>query len=252
MMNFLHALLITMAMLLFKFFCLQAGEEMVLRDNLQRAHQGDYVVTAQGKTYTVLHIFEKKNDLLTIEEISAPSGRLRQHNTYWKNWIKQGAPGHTSWIMYTIDLKNGKMLEYYSLTKNAWYDTSKTDSFLTTLLNLPLEQVPYQDRRKVGLPPLPGLSDKRSLWQPQMIVEGKEIIGVPFDAWRTVWPKDGSDLSGKTIEVFTPQNSQKYPSYFPYWLQISGLIGKAKIRIIDSGSNMESPAPPLQKQRSRS
>ena len=41
------------------------------------------------------------------------------------------------------------------------------------------------------------------------------------------------------------QKNQNYPSYFPYWLQVNGVAGKAKIRIIDSGSNLKSPKPPL-------
>jgi hypothetical protein len=51
--------------------------------------------------------------------------------------------------------------------------------------------------------------------------------------------------SGKSIEVYVPHENNKYPSYFPYWLQISGLISNAKVRIIDSGTGMISPAPPL-------
>lgn len=166
--------------------------------------------------------------------------------TSWKKWVSQRAPGNTAWVIYRIDLKSGKMLDYYSVTKNAWYDMSKVDSFLTTLLNLKLELVPFENRRRVGLPPLIGMKDRRPFWQPQMTVDGFVIPNVPFDAWQTKWPKDNSELSGKTVEVYTPRESNKYPAYFPYWLQISGIIGNAKIRIVDSGSHMDSPIPPLQ------
>ena len=44
------------------------------------------------------------------------------------------------------------------------------------------------------------------------------------------------------IEVYVPHESNKYPAYFPYWLQISGMVGKAKVRIVDSGSQLASPA----------
>jgi hypothetical protein len=76
-------------------------------------------------------------------------------------------------------------------------------------------------------------------------VDGNNIPAVPFEAWQTHWPKDGTDLSGKSIEVYVPQENDKYPSYFPYWLQISGMVGNAKVRIVDSGSYMNSPMPPL-------
>ena len=44
----------------------------------------------------------------------------------------------------------------------------------------------------------------RPLWQPRMVIDGKPIQGVLFDAWKTDWPRDGSDLSNKTIEVYLP------------------------------------------------
>jgi hypothetical protein len=146
--------------------------------------------------------------------------------------------------MYEIDLKTGQMLRYYSFTKKGWFEIADADNFLSKLLNLKLVKTPEQARKKVGPKPVSG-PDWRPIWQPQMIVDGKRIKGVSFDAWRTRWPRDGGDLSGKTIEVYLPQDSQRYPSYFPYWLQISGMVGKAKLRIIDSGSQLKSPAPSL-------
>ncbi len=86
--------------------------------------------------------------------------------------------------------------------------------------------------------------DNRPFWQPRLIVEGTEITGVTFDAWRGRWPKDDSELSNKTIEVYLPSKESGYPCYF-HWLQVSGLVGKARVRIVDSGHNLKSPQPPL-------
>lgn len=224
---------------------IEAENYLYLRDSLKRAQKKDYLVTAQNKNYTLFHIYDKKDDLITIEEITVPMNRFPRQMGSWKQWISMRAPGNTSWVMYTLNLKTAQMLEFFSITKNAWYDVNKTDNFLTTLLNLRLEEVPLDDRKRVGFPPLPGMTDRRPFWQPQMVVDGQVIPGVIFNAWTTEWPKDGSDLSDKTIEVYVPVESDKYPSYFPYWLQISGIIGKAKIRIIDSGSKMDSPSAPL-------
>jgi len=223
------------------FLLFTAMTEASLLDNLRRANKGDYIVTAQGKSYTLLHIYDRKDNILTIEEITAPMRQIQRLKKPWKEWIMQGAPNNTAWVMYAVDLNNGKMLAYYSLTKQEMYDLSQADSFLTTLLNLKLQPIPYADRRKTGLP----IQSNRPLWHPQMVVEGRPIPNVEFDAWRTQWPKDNSDLSGKEIEVYIPNENSKYPSYFPYWLEISGVIGNAKIRIVDSGSGMDSPAAPL-------
>lgn len=225
---------------LISFASLHSDEGLVLRDRLQRASTGDYLVIAFNKNITLMLIEEKKPQTLTIQEISAPSSRLpKQVN--WKDWVQKNAPYHTAWIRYTIDLETGKMLDYYSFVQNTWCDVSQTDSFLPTLLNLHFNKIPQQKRKKVGPPPSKGSPDLRRTWQPPMVFEGYSIPDLNFDAWIARWPKDNSDLSGKIIEVYLPEEGSPYPSYFPYWLQISGLVGKAKLRIIDSGQQLTSP-----------
>lgn len=216
------------------------AEELILRNNLRNAQPGDYIVISASKTQTLLLIYAKNNPILTIEEIAIPENK-RSPQMSWKQWVTQGAPGNTSWVRFDIDLQTGKMLHYYSFTKKNWFEIPDADNFLSKLLNLKFTQIPENARKRVGPKPRSG-PEMRPLWQPQMIVDGQNIKGVLFDAWRTRWPRDGSDLSEKVIEVFLPQDSKRYPAYFPYWLQINGVIGKAKIRIIDSGSQLQSPS----------
>jgi hypothetical protein len=223
-------------------FPLQA-EGIFLRDNLQRAQAGDYIVISASKTQTLMHIYAKQNQILTVEEIAVPESK-RPTKLSWKEWVNQGAPENTSWVMFDIDLRTGQMLRYYSFTKKNWFEIPDADNFLSKLLNLKFIKIPDNARKRIG-PKSNSGPELRPLWQPKMIVDGKPIKGVLFDAWSTKWPRDGSDLSGKTIEVYLPSDSQRYPAYFPYWLQINGAVGKAKIRIIDSGSQLQSPKPPL-------
>lgn len=213
--------------------CTHALEGSLL-ENLQRGKTGDYIVTAQGKNFTLLHLYNKQGQILTIEEVTAPLASLKQGPGVWKTWISQKAPGHTAWVLYSIDLNTGKLVSSYSVMRQARQEVSGANSFLTTLLNLKLEPIPPRKRKKIGT--------SFKLWQPKMVVDGKTIPGVEFDAWRTQWPKDQTDLANKTIDVYVPHESDRYPSYFPYWLEISGLVGSAKVRIIDSGSGMVSPA----------
>jgi hypothetical protein len=219
------------------------AEELLLKENLQYAQPGDYIVTSSYKTQTLLHIYSKRNHVLTIEEIAFPE-RRRPSKLSWQEWVNQKAPGHTQWVRYEIDLATGQMLSYYSFTKNKWFDIPEADNFLSKLLNLRFIRVPDHARKKIGLKPAFG-RDTRHAWQPRMIVEGRVIPNVQFDAWRTKWPRDGSDLSGKTMDVYIPAQNQRYPSYFPYWLQIQEGVGKARIRIVDSGCQLQSPKPPL-------
>lgn len=217
------------------------AEEIVLKNNLQQAKPGDYLVISCNKTLTLMHMANKEDHVLTIEEIAVAENHQPSN---WKEWVSKDAPGNTSWVKYEIDLTSGKMLRYYSYTKKNWYEISDADNFLSKLLTLKMSKIGDRARKRVGPKPFSG-PDMRPLWQPRLIVEGKPIEGVEFDAWKTDWPKDGSDLSNKTIEVYLPRDSQRYPSYFPYWLQINGAVGKAKIRIIDSGSQLKSPKGPL-------
>ena len=218
------------------------AQGLYLKENLQRAKRGDYLVISSNKTQTLMHIYDKQPNTITIEELAVPEGRAPKSG--WKEWILQNAPGNTSWAMYEIDLQTGQMIRYYSFTKNGWYSIPDADNFLSKLLNLSLTKIPEHTRKRAG-PKASSGPDLRPLWQPRMIVDGRPISKVLFDAWRTRWPRDGSELSSRVIEIYLPQESQTYPSYFPYWLQINGAIGRAKVRIIDSGSGLRSPKSPL-------
>lgn len=216
---------------------LAAEDPLLLRDNLQRAQPGDYIVTAQNKNFTVLVVRAKDNDFINIDEITVPDQK-RPRGQSWKQWAEQGAVGNTCWVMYPIQLSSGNIQKAFSFTKNEWVSMPQSQNFLSTLLNLRFHKVPDKERTRVGTAMSSDGVDKRAMWQPPLIVEGKKVSNVAFDAWRTRWPKDGSEMSDRTIEVYLPKDSQQYPSYFPYWLQISGMVGKAKVRIVDSGANL--------------
>ena len=217
-----------------------SAEGLFLRDNLQSARVGDYLVISANKTQTLLHISAKQGEVLTIEEIAVPENK-KSSRMSWKEWVRRGSPGNTSWVIFDLELHSGKMLRYYSFTKKSWLEIPDADNFLCKLLSLKFNKIPDAARKRVGPKPISG-PEWRPFWQPRMVVEGQPISGVVFDAWHARWPQDGSELSGKSIEVYLPHDSIRYPAYFPYWLQINGVAGKAKIRIIDSGSHLESPA----------
>lgn len=207
-----------------------------LKDNLQRAQPGDFIITSQNKNYTLFHIFEKTGDILTIEEITLPISAKKFPS--WKEWVLQGAPRHTGWILYSIKLSTAEILRSYSVSKKSWVRLTGSESFLPTLLNLNFTYIPMSERKKVGPPPTQGSPDWRPYWQPKMTINGQTVTGVIFDGWQARWPRDNTDLSGKLIEVYLPAEGEKYPSYFPFWLQVRGGIAKATLRIIDSGTGL--------------
>ncbi len=211
-----------------------------LKDNIAKAKPGDYIVTARNKNYTLLLVTANTNNRLYFEEITVPLAKIPKNMQSWKEWVRSNAPGHTGWVRYEINLATGQMGGLYSYTQESWYEMEGADAWLSTLLNLSFNPIPEKERKKVG--------SAAMVWNPKMIFEGQEIAAVPFDAWRAKWPKDNTELSGKLIEIYLPADSQTYPAYFPYWLQISGMIGKASLRIVDSGKELLSPKMEKQQQ----
>lgn len=213
------------------------SQELYLRDNLEKAVAGDYLVASICKNLTLFHVIEKNAEDLKIEEISLPENSRPPD---WQMWLDQKAPSHNQWVIYTIDLKNGKIRNYYSVSKQQPLDVSEADNFLSKLLNLKLKKMANEERRKVGPPPTSG-PDLRPLWQPPFFLNGKAVKKIEFDAWKTRWPKDQTDLAGKLIEIYLPKESTLYPAYFPYWLKIYGNVGAARVRIVDSGTGLKFP-----------
>lgn len=214
-----------------------------LVDRLQEAEEGDYIATAIDKAFSVLFIKEKIGEVITLEEVTIPIKRLKMGTSRqwkgWKQWVADEAPGHTSWMLYTLHAPTGALLNVYSYENARWYLPSDARNLFSKLLNLQIERLPKKDLRRTG-------RDKGRYWTPKMVYEGQIIEGVAFDAWQGFWPKDGGDLSGKKVLIYLPQEGNRYPTYFPYWLEVEGTMGKGKVRIIDSGRSLQSPRVPQQ------
>ena len=220
------------------------GDDLYLRNNLFKAKVGDYIVTSANRTNTVLVITGKSDYAIQIQEVCVPEERFPPGMSSWRQWLEQKAPGHTSWIVYDVSPQDGRLLESFSYTKNGWLESGATDNFLGTLLNLRLQPLETKQRRRVGRSSLDA-KDSRGFWQPRLVVEGHTVPNASFNAWRTRWPNDGTELASKNIELYLPSDEGTYPAYFPYWLQVSGVAGKARMRIIDSGMGLRSPMPPM-------
>lgn len=218
---------------------------LFLKDKLAEAEQGSFLVLEQNKTYTLLFVRSNTNDRLTIEEISIPAARYSQNPTPWRFWLANGAPGHTSWASSRINLLTGEFEETFSFTHQGWVDLSESNCFLTTLLNLPFEQLDDSQRRKIGTVSGHNRNERR-LWNPRLVVDGHTIPNIAFTVWKARWPNDSTEVSKKIIEIYLPEkiiepNLPLYPTYFPFWLEVEGKIGSAKIRVVDSGMNAVSP-----------
>ena len=212
------------------------SDPLYLRENLKRTEKGDYLVSVRNKNYTLIFIEEKLSNSLVIQEVTIPQQKFPKQFKTWRAWMEAGAPNHTAWVAYTVDLKTGNIQHYYSYVHQSWMNISETDNILSKLINLPFHPLPEHKRRYVGT------SDgRRRLWHPRMIVDGNPVPGVMFDAWEGRWPNDQSQMSGNVIHIYLPQKGKGYPDYFPYWMQMKATVGKAQLRIVDSGHQLKSP-----------
>jgi len=212
----------------------QGWSYLFLKDRMANGRAGDYIVTAQKKMLTLWSIREKDNQKVLIEEISVPAQLLELDEGGWKKWVKDGAPDHSTWLLYAIELKTGKLQGLYSYTHKCWCDVDNANNFLTTLMNLGFTEMPVNQRRRAR--------NRLGYWNPPVIFEGQEIPDVHLDHFEARWPRDRSELAEKWVDIYLPPVDSPYPSYFPYWLQVIGALAEAKIRIVDSGAGLQSPA----------
>lgn len=209
-----------------------------LKKRLSLAQRGDYIVTEANKLITVLSVRSKTSSSIIFEEIAIPSQNLKEKPKSWAEWVRNKAPGHTSWSMIEIDLSNNQLLECYSFSRAAWMQASHQDSLLSTLLRLSLKQLTDSERKKIGPAPADGEVDRRQVWNPPLTIHGKKVEKTRFDAYETQWPQDQSELSGKTVTLYFDQGG-RFP--LPYWIQVDAAYGAASLRVIDSGSHLPSP-----------
>jgi hypothetical protein len=207
-----------------------------LGDKISQGAVGDYIVTEQNKFCSLIRVHSLEPSKLVIEEISFPYKALPSD---FQKWLKTEAPGHTSWSILEINIKTNSLEKFFSFTKNAYLSFSPDDSFLLKILNLGLTPISDEERKKIGPPPKEGF-DTRKIWNPPLFFEGKKEENPQFTAFKLLYPKDGSPLSGKKIELFFNKSNNSFP--FPYWGQITDDSEAAlKFRVIASGRNLFSP-----------
>lgn len=218
-------------------FCFSVcfGGEFRLKDRLEKAKAGDYIVTEANQTITLLAIRSITPKTLVLEEISAPSRNLEKKPSSWAEWVLDSAPGHTSWSMMEIDLQSGQILECFSFSRSSWVHLSQNESLFANLLQLPLKRLPQDQRKKIGPPPMDGEADRRKIWNPPLYLNGKEIKGAQFEVFTGVWPKDGSELSNRDVCLYFDKEKRVA---LPFWIQVETAHVTGALRTIDSGKNL--------------
>ena len=207
-----------------------------VRDRIATGQVGDYAVFAQGKMVALLLLRDTSDATITLEEITIPLSENDPKS--WKKWIEEKAPGHTAWTSYTIDMKKNQIIECYSHSRKAWMATNDPSNFLTKLLGLQLKATTTAQRKRIGPPPADEEVDRRSLWVPPVVVEGKKIDKPVVSVWNGKWPHDFTLLSDCMIEVYFGEFA------FPHWIEVKSPHYTATLRTLDCGRGAASPMPP--------
>ena len=214
---------------------------ITLKNKFEKAEIGDYIVTFENKSYSLLIIqnisqSENSSKIISLAEISIPQNRVNIDSFSWKKWAEGTMAGNSACNIYEIDLANAKVIKSYSFTKKCFFTSADQDMFFTKLLTLPLEKLTEGKRKKIGAPPLDDSLDTRALWNPPQIIDGIKQNKINFDVFQATWPKDGTDLSGKLIDIYFDKEGV-IP--FPYWIQVSNGNIEVMLKTIDSGKNLK-------------
>jgi len=195
-----------------------------LKEQFAQGLPGQYVVALYQKHYILIRILAKEQQVVTVEELLVPAMR-RPQGLSWQQWMAQGAPCATSHSLYRIDLTHGRLLSQEE--KLCSEMTPWVQSFLTSLLNMPLEDVPVGNRRKIARTQLE--------WVPKLSVCGHPVQVSGFRVLWGIWPADQSVLAGRRVELYVPLPGEGYPSFFPTWIQVQG-IDRGTISLVDGGA----------------
>lgn len=204
-------------------------QALTFKEKFAQAAVGDYIAAEANKTISLFYIRSLTPTTATLEEVTTTKAPK-----VWQEWLDEGAPGNTSWVAYTLDLERNKIKDCYSFSQKSWLTIE--DSLFLRLLSLPLSKVQDSQRKRIGNAPNPGETDRRSVWNPPVIMNGKKIEKASIEAFSTKWPDDGSQLAHCDITLYF-SSSQPFPS----WIEIKSPHYAQNIRTIDSGSNIQSP-----------
>ncbi len=209
---------------------------ITFKDKILKANKGDFIVTEKNNVYTLLSINDINENSITFEEVSILKDKYKYPS--FRKWIEDNAPDHSSWLMYEIDLNTYEIIEVFSFSKRAWLTLSKDDAYLCKLFSLPIKKINKRDRKKIGPRPLPGEMDTRAIWNPPMTIDSKIIEKKTIEVYKAKWPKDSTEFSNNTLELYFNENDN---FAFPYWIQASSNHLTIMLKAVDSGKNLKSP-----------
>lgn len=194
---------------------------------IRTSPEGSYVILENNQTNIAVILKEKQEKSLILHEICF-SKNLSKNLCNWKQCLLNDTTYFAKFE--TIIEENSIKTTPIFYKKNKKISKEQAFSFTSLLTSLsfsPLSQENIKMTKDISNNPTP--------WKPKLTVEGRPIDYSECMTYEAYWPKDGSIMSNKRIEIYFPLINNHNFLYFPIWLEIESPLGKIKIRAIDSG-----------------
>ena len=207
-----------------------------LKEKLIDAEPGAYVVTKTNGVVCFIHLHSKTGARFVFEEITLPLYQAKNIDN-WKEWGRGGAQGHGCWLLYEIEINEGRVLECYSPSLKSWVSTETVHPLFLPLISLELSRVSEENRLQKGPTQRPGEVGLRP-WGPPQIKNGQPVSDPVYTVYEGQWPSDDTPISGKQVVMYFDKTAPTFP--FPYWLQAQDAAVRFRMGAIDSGVDFSS------------
>ena len=204
-----------------------------LVDQLALGQQGEYIVIQHEHHLVLLHLSQRSQEVVTLEELCIPLALKAKLQCQWQAWLQQGALGHTCWNRIEIKLPQA-VISVYSVDQQKELSSSNVESYiLNILLTQPLKRSLSQEK-KVRMYPYQHCC---CLWTKPLAAE--EETKCTLVAWTLDWPQDSSEFAGQTVELYLPSDQDRskhhLTCYVPYWIHLYGRVAQVKMRVVEAG-----------------
>lgn len=176
--------------------------------HLSILQEGSLVIYELPQSIVAVQVKKRASSEVLIEVTTATKDVVARENfSSWMAWCKAGMPSASSSEELALSLERGT-LSQRGTSHIAW---------LYTLLTLDMTEVPLEERKKAGPPPMQGEQDLRRVWQPKVIVDGQKK-NTESIAYKVIWPDDGSSFAKREMILYFPVTDEAVKG-FPYWIE---------------------------------
>lgn len=192
--------------------------------------------SSSEKIYIILYTPNRTDSTGRLILAEATKDTLKRYDfPSWKVWITSGMPSALQKIDLLIDTQNSTLFP-----ENGIENSSSNHLFqlLEKLLTQKMTPIHPEKRKKQGSLSHPNDIDRRPIWNPPVVIDGKVSQSIPSDAFTLViQQKEEGESQLPCILYYAIKSSTLLPPFiaFPTWIESAGRQFFTA-RLIDSGT----------------